>query len=167
MTWQPVNNTIDEKPFGENLLAFFAANQTAALEWANGGAGLKNFVKLHNSATGRVDTAFPVLMISRARLLTNFESDLLESLWQVEIDILVAGAKADQATERSRKYVKAVESMLANIPGPALTAGAGQVQLAYLRTLTSEFDLLRRRTANEFLQIAVIGAEFVVRKAGY
>lgn len=167
MDWNPVNKTIDEKKLIENLLAFCAFNQAAALKWANEGVELKSFVKLHNSATGRVDTVFPVLMVSSTRLVTNFDSDILEVAWFVEIEIAVAGAKADEATDKSHKYVQAVESMLANIVSQQLCFGTQNLQFAYLKRLLSEFDVLRKRSINEFLQIAVIGAEFTLRGAGY
>lgn len=167
MSWQPVNKTIEEKPLIDNLLAFMAANQESALEWANGEPGLKAFVKMHNSATGRVDTIFPVLMISSTRLLTDLDGDLLEAVWQIEIEMAVAGPKADAATVLSHKYVQAVESMLANIPGRTLTNDCEAVQIAVLRKLATEFDVLRRRSANEFLQVAVIGAEWTLRAASY
>jgi hypothetical protein len=168
MSWQPQNQVIDEKKLIDNLLSFFRANQSSALDWAAGGVGaLKDFARLHNSATGRVDTVFPVLMISSTRLVTTFDSDLLEAAWFVEIELAVAAARADEATEKSHKYVQAVESMLANIPSGTLCAGSRALQFAALERLSSEFDVLRRRSANEFLQIAVIGAEFTLRAASY
>ena len=166
--WQPKTAIADEKKLLGNLLGFFRTNQKDALAWANGGVALKEFVELHNSATGRVDTVFPVLMIAATRLKTDFDDgDILEAAWQIEIELAVADSKADLATEKTHKYAAAVESMLANILSRDLCAGFSQLQKSYLETIVSEFDVLRKRSANEFLQIAVLSAEFSLKTSAY
>lgn len=152
MVWSPHYQVVDYSQVADNLLTYIDANQTEALNWANGGSGLADFAKFYTNAVGRLQTTFPSLMVLAYRAETNLEGDLLESGMQITMEGTVSGNDTDQLVQDAKRYAKAVESMVANIPSAALTANSDPAMTARLFEVESVFDILRPWTSG-YLQI--------------
>jgi hypothetical protein len=136
MPWNPPLKSTGRYFAAANLLAFIAANQTAALAWAKAAlsyAGdVPNFVALFNSSAGRVVSQWPNLMLVRAGTATaEAENDYaLVEVQDFEFEIAVTHADPDTLTHLTEVYIVAVDSMLRNIPSATLKTGvtnAGKV----------------------------------------
>lgn len=154
MAWTPAAKIIDLVPVADNLLAYIQANQTDALEWANGGPGLNDFAKLYTNASGRLQTMFPSLMILAQAEEPDIAGEVLLSGLQLTLEGTISGGDADQLVLDTKKYAKAVASMLMNIPSASLMAGTDDVTHSQIHELETKYDILRgQQGSTAFLQI--------------
>lgn len=154
MAWTPPTNVIDLSQIADNLLGYIEANQEDALEWANSGPGLNPFAKLYTNASGRLQTIFPSLMILSQTCETDLSGSTLIAGLELALEGTIGGPNADELVADTKKYAKAMESMLANIPSADLTANSDPAMTAELFEIETRLDILRgqaRPTA--FLQI--------------
>jgi hypothetical protein len=154
MPWTPQQQVIDLSQLADNLLGYIEANQTAALSWANGGAGLDDFAKFYTNASGRLQTIFPSLMILTQRAEEDLAGDALQAGWEGTLEATVSGGDPDMLVANTKLYEKAIKSMLANIPSDTLTANSDPITRAHIFEIETRFDILRGQSkATGFLQI--------------
>lgn len=91
-------------------------------------------------------------MVLTYRAETDLKGDLLEAGMQITTEGSVVGNDTDQLVADAKRYAKAVESMVANIPSATLTANSNPAMHARLFEVESVFDILRPHTSG-FLQI--------------
>lgn len=152
MAWLPTAKVIDLSQTADNLLAYIAANQTDALEWAE--PGLDDFQKFYTNASGRLATQFPSLMILSQRVDTDLAGDTLDAALQLILEATISGSDADELVAKTKHYSKAVESMLLNVPSEVLMANAEGYHRSYAVELETELDILRgQQSPSAFLQI--------------
>jgi len=144
MVWNPSKQVIDVSPVVTNLLAYIASNQTDALIWANGGAGLADFAKFYPSASGRLGSIFPHLMVidqeDEGEDAETENGDVLLTGLRLRLEGAVTGADADELAVTAKIYDTAVKSMLVNIPGATLTGS--QATNAYPIQMGTVFDVV-------------------------
>lgn len=121
--WTPTIESPDTRLLVPNLLAFISAKSAAAATWANGGQTLPGFAKVWNSAEGRVHKYFPDLMVLSESANAREAAQGIEVDFELLFELEVVDRTADAVTERAKKYVAALESMLLNIPPETLMAG--------------------------------------------
>lgn len=164
MAWNPEINTLDESPVIDNLLAFILANQTEALAWANGGAGLEDFKELYSSANGRLGSRFPHLMIVNAASAEN-NQETTANVFQILIEGALTGPNADAVTTKEYLYAKAVKSMLANVPVATLFATAEIVPTGFFSGIEVSYDTIGSAAGGgrqAFLQVFQIRATYTL-----
>ncbi len=123
MPWEPTIEAPDTRKLVPNLLSFVATNGAAAATWANGGATLPGFAKIFNSSEGRHHKYFPDLMVLSESVGARDAAQGIEIDVELLFEIEVVDKTAELVTERAKKYVAALESMLVNIPPETLMAG--------------------------------------------
>ena len=158
MAWTPQKNVVDLTKIVDNLLAYIEQNDDAALLWANDNAeALPEFAKLYSNASGRLGTIFPSIMV-----LTQADEgeesewqggDVLLTGLQLTFEVTLTGSKADELVLTTKKYERALKSMLVNCPPATLYADSSIVD-AFMKQIGTKFDILRgQKTANSYLQI--------------
>lgn len=168
MAWNPTYNVIDVGRIGTNLLAFFEENQEEALTWANGGEILSPFVKFYSSASGRLATQFPLLMILSKEVAQDSGGDAIEAVMSLTFEGMIQGGKPDDLVSIAPAYVRAVESMIANIPAEDFRAGLASYTIPQLLTLATEFDVLASSGAGgAYLQTFRTRVQFKLTVSGY
>jgi hypothetical protein len=133
LTWTPTNAASDIRPIVTNLLNYFAANQTAALKWANGNQdGLADFTIYPNAEmllASELKTVPHFGIIRRFFTSENANSGLIidyQLVWQFEVMATYTEATrsatllALQSEIDCRAY--ALESMFLNCPTLTLFA---------------------------------------------
>jgi hypothetical protein len=151
--WTPTKQVIDLTPIAENLLSFIEANDEDALVWA-GGVDLAEFAATYTNASGRLQTRFPCLMVLAQESETDLAGEANIAGFQMTLEGTVSGPEPNQLVSDTKKYAKAVESMLANIPSATLTAGCDPPNTATLFEIETRLDILRGiATPSAYLQI--------------
>lgn len=150
MPWTPTNVVADVSPIVTNLLQFIRDNQVAALKWANGNQdGLAKFEVIYNSDEGSYQSEiFPNLQAVRERHRSRYlENDVLV---EYSIDLLfeVKGSDAAELKNVIKKYSKAVESMLLNVPPDVLMNGLEVERTPVITELTNEEGVLTGEIGN-------------------
>jgi hypothetical protein len=154
MPWTPTKQVIDLSPVVDNLLGYFEANDADALAWANGGDALPEFEKFYSNASGRLQTIFPSLMVLSQESETDLAGEVNVAGLQLTLEATITGSNADQLVADSKKYARAVESMLANIPSATLTDGCSPDHQSHLFEIETRLDILRgQANPSAFLQI--------------
>jgi hypothetical protein len=154
MPWTPRKQVIDLTPIADNLLGYIGTNDADSLEWANEGPGLDQFAKLYTNASGRLQTQFPSLMVLSQEMETDLAGEVLVSGVQLTLEATITGPDADTLVADTKKYARAVESMLANIPSATLTANCSPAHQANLVEIETRLDILRgQANPSAFLQI--------------
>lgn len=153
MTWAPAKQVIDTSPLIDNWLAYVDAQDADALAWANGGQGMLEFQGLYSNATGRLQTVYPQHMVIRQAIETDLTGDILIAGWQLVLETALSGPDADELATDTKKYGKAVESMLSNIPSATLTNNADPELNATLFELETRYDETRNLPTPGFIQI--------------
>lgn len=168
MSWTPTEQVFDESPYVDNLLAFIAENDDAALAWATGGnvGELPGFNGLYPNASGRLTTLFPALVVVSQILEApqNLnDGDALIGQYSLTLQMGLSGPNADALALTTKTYAVALASMLMNIDAVSLTDGslldvAKIVPLGYRTT----YDEIGRggMTASSWLQITQIRVEY-------
>ena len=158
MSWNPKINVIDLTQVAANIFAFIQANQTDALFWANGGAGLADIAKFYKSEPGRIITTFPCLMLLTKEMAEDM-GDTPAAKVELTFELALSGANTDELVERSVRYDLAVRSMLANIPEMTLTANSKTDAKAYIDSLQSRYAIAGG-TASAFIDAIRIIATY-------
>jgi len=150
--WTPTSNVFDLTLVVDNLLSYIAANNGAALRWANGGVALPEFVYLYPNAPGRLISKFPALIVIDQAYQTSLDSDILIAALQLKFEGCVSGPNLDELVLKTKKYAMALESMLANVPSATITGSA--TKHGALHEIGSNFDLTGQlKHANSYLAI--------------
>src|SRR4051812_40772376 len=103
MPWTPTYNVINARSITDNLLAYFAANQVDALNWANGGSGLKSFQKFSDSVANRNTPVYPAIAYSDDNDALNFGDGGIDSgIYVVSYEVMVQNPNPDVATSEAR-----------------------------------------------------------------
>lgn len=164
MPWTPQIKTFDARHAAENLLAFFAANQRAALDWAgaapNALASIRNF---YNSA--RLVTSFPSLTVLQSAHRQRHD-DLLLINFSITLETALISGDQDKLTRDARAYALAVESMMRNVPETTLFQNSIIELVGNLTELQTEFDVLQSRK-NQFIQIFQTRGEWRLEASAY
>jgi hypothetical protein len=122
MAWDPQLNVIDLTPVIDNLLGYIRDNQSDALFWANGGAGLDDFQGIYPNASGWLSSLYPYVLVLVQEDEGETEGDtLLSTTLRLRLEVAVTGTK-DDLSGKAKRYDMALRSMLINIPGDTLTA---------------------------------------------
>ena len=175
MAWTPTNRVPQLTLYSANLLAYIAANYAEALTWAGGGS-LPSFVRVYNSAAGRIYDAFPYLLLLDESAATDYTSDLNETAWQVTLEWAIS-ADATQAADanspigddlaqQARVYAMALESVLLNIPSASLLSGATYTNAPEAESIQTDFDALRQGPSG-YLQIGQTRAIYRIQRVAY
>jgi hypothetical protein len=144
MAWNPENPVIDVSPIVTNLLAYIRSNQTAVLKWANGNQdGLAGFQVVYNSDEGSYQNdIFPNLQAVRERHRMTGGEYGAKVEYSIDLLLEVKGADATQLKKDAKKYGRAIESILLNIPAETLMANVSEGANPVINELTSEETLL-------------------------
>ena len=166
MVWTPQKNVIDLTTIADNLLEFIALYDEDALDWANGGPGLVGFTKLYTNASGRLQTEFPSLMILAQESETDLTGDMIEAGLQLVLEGTISGPDADELVANTKKYARAVESLLTNIPADTLTANSEPEMGAWIFEIETKVDILTR-ISSAFLQVFQVRVIYRLAASGY
>lgn len=167
MSWAPTNQVVDLTTLIDNWLAYVEANCQDALEWANGGSpGLQEFQVLYSNLTGRLQTIFPQHMVIAQTVETDLAGDILIAGWQLVLETAIAGPDADELATNTKRYGRAIESMLSNIPSATLTANSSPTMHAALFELETRYDETQRSTPG-FIQVFQTRAVFRLTQSAY
>lgn len=155
MAWQPTQNVFDARFIGKNLIAWFVANQVAALAWANAVTGDPVTVLplvLDFFENRRVITRFPALMINQSGFDTRVSSgdvDIIQITLEYELNIM--HGSANWLATNSPRYSMAFESMARNVPKTSLNLNSKISFDGVLESLETVTDVLKT-DGNAFLQ---------------
>jgi hypothetical protein len=163
MPWTPTYNVINARSITDNLLAYFAANQVDALNWANGGSGLKSFQKFSDSVANRNTPVYPAIAYSDDNDALNFGDGGIDSgIYVVSYEVMVQNPNPDVATSEARKYARAISSMIRNCPASTLMANT-DADAVVIDTLEVGFDPIKTNaTQNDFMQTFQVRATYLL-----
>lgn len=167
MPWTPTKQVIDLTKLADNLLAYIEAQDAAALTWANGGTALPEFAATYSNATGRLQTIFPSVLILNQQVETDLTGDVLLGGWEVTLEVAISGADADTLATTTKKYGKAIESILSNIPSATLTSGSSPAITAALFELRTLYDQTRQLPSMAWVQIFQTRGLYQLIQAAY
>jgi len=167
MAWAPKAKVIDLSPVADNLLGYLETNQSAALDWADGGDGIPEFQKFYTNSSGRLQTIFPSLMILTQTVATEL-GDILDGGLSLTLEGTIAGPETDALVANTKIYAKAVESMLANIPATTLTAASDPVMRSSLMEIETRHDVVRSIVGvSGFVQVFQVQCLYRLTASGY
>ncbi len=159
MAWTPAIQVADLTKIADNILSYIETNDADALFWANDSVALPEFAKLYSNASGRLATLFPQLIVLDQEHLTEEgttdEGDVLVIPVALTLEVAITGSNADVLTLTTKKYAKALESMLANITSAELTNGMATNTFAECTSLQTAFDVIQgyQKAASSWMQI--------------
>ena len=163
MAWDPDISVFDERALNDNIIAYLEANQTDALYWANGNAGgLPDIRAFHKSP--RLVKVFPAFTIINSDHVTEYE-DILNIELNMVFELAVVHGDQDTLTDRSKKYVMAVESMITNLPKTTFNTDSYIVVNATLNGLESVYDVQGQVKTNQFIQVSQTRAQWALTAA--
>lgn len=162
MTWAPQYKVADVTEVVDNLITYFEANQSDALEWAGVEDG--GFARFYPNAPGRLISKFPSLVFLDQRYETDLSGDALLVGLELRMEGCVTGGNLDTLTLTTKRYAMAMESMLANVPSATLT-DSGHATLFEIET---GYDLAGQlKNANSFLAIFGIRCLYKIVASAY
>lgn len=169
MAWTPTYNTLNLRAIASNLMTYFDANQDAALKWANDGTPLKKFGELAVRVQDIDKPLFPALQFSDDDDAVDYTGDLAVGAYAVTFEGLIQNAKPDKATLEARKYVKAIVSMIREIPAATIATGTGATTgTIVLQQIETGFAVIKKHIdVNSFLQEFKVKATFSVIGTDY
>lgn len=167
MTYVPTKQVVDLTPLIDNLKAYVIDTDNEALAWANGGTGMTEFQEFFTNARGRTQTIFPQILVLTQTIETDLSGEILIAGWQVVLEVAVAGPDADDVATDTKRYGKAVESMISNIPSATLTANTSPAMNAFLHELETRYDETRAIPTPGFIQVFQTRALFSLTQAAY
>ena len=129
MAWTPTLNAVDTAQIEKNIFAYIADNQVDALEWANNGDSLKNFVFLEEAIADPDTVKFPSLAVVDSSETISFDEEVNEVIFEIGFESIIYHADASRVPLLMRKYGTALKSMLANIPAATLTANSSDTKI--------------------------------------
>lgn len=163
MAWDPDIAVFDERYLNDNLIAFLEANQTDALYWANENAGgLPDIREFYKSP--RTVKLFPAFTIINSDHTAEFE-DILSVELNMVFEFALVHGNQDTLTDRSKKYMMAIESMLSNLPKTTFTTDSYIVVNATLNGLETVYDVQGQVKANQFIQVSQMRAQWALTAA--
>ena len=168
MAWTPANKTIDAQVIADNLLAYFAANQVEALAWASGST-LKPFKNFSATVANRSVPVYPAIAFSDDNDAVDYAADNLQAAYSVTFEVMIQNADPSTAIQQARLYLKAIVSMIRNIPHATLSANSGAVDNATtLQTIETGFEPIKsNETQTDFLQMFQVRATFALMASAY
>lgn len=167
MPWTPKNNNFDYAPVIDNLFTYFAANQTDALDWANGGSGLTDFAEFYNNATGRVTSNFPFMLFVDAESDERYEDQLLAE-FQFTLEYAITGADKDQMILDAWKYDTAIKSMITEIDvRTELFAGSKTPVVGHVTRMRPLFDVIGQgKNSKNWVQRSALEVTYFLTSQG-
>lgn len=167
MAWTPTNKVINTRTLASNILAFIAANQAEALEWANGAAGMIAFQDINDSVANRNNPVYPSIALKDDNDEVVIDDDILQPAYSVTFEVVIENQHPSTAVTKARVYDFALKSMLRNMTSAELTNGLSGIT-ATLLILESGFrEIQTNDSQNDFFQVFEIRATFRLTGAAY
>jgi hypothetical protein len=162
MAWPPTEHfqVFDERATADNIFDFLKSSQSDALAWADGGSGLPAITKFH--ASPRLTTVFPALTILQSEHSSAWgNGGILLIVYSLTLELALTHGKQDDLTANAKKYVMALESMLANIPETTFSENSIIPITTTLREMETVFDI-QGKIKNRFIQVSQTKVSWVV-----
>lgn len=161
MPFDAVYPILDLPVMADNLMAYFEANQVAALALV-GGSALKPLQQFSDSVANRSTPVFPAIAFRDDNDTVDYSQEVLAGGYSVTFELMVQNADPDTAVAQSRIYMKAIKLMIRNIPDATLIANTNAAaNKTFLDSIEGTTDVIRANaTQNDFLQMLTITARF-------
>lgn len=166
MAWPPNEHfqVFDERALNDNFIGFLSTNQAAALAWANGGAAPALPAIRQFNKSPRLTTVFPAVTFLQTQHSSAWGDNILIIVVSMVLELAVAHGDQDTLTDQSRKYVMALESLLANIPETTFRQNSIIPITSTIREMETVFDI-QGKLKNKFIQISQTSVSWVVEAA--
>lgn len=159
---------LDLPPMADNLMAYFEANQVAALALV-GGTLLKPLQQFSDSVANRTTTVYPAIAFRDDNDAVDYSQEVLSGGYSVTFELMIENQDPDEAVRQSRIYLKAVKLMIRNIPDATLISNTGAAaNKTFLDSIEAGTDPIRaNEDQTDFLQMLTVKANFGLMAAGF
>lgn len=148
------------------MLSYFETNQTDALTWANGAAGLRGFATIANRIADDPDKPlFPALQFSTDTDEADYTGDVAIGAYQTEFEMFIQNPVADDATTEAKVYTRAVNSMIRECPQASLLPDTGALDIVLISIETKFEKIKTNDLKNDFMQEVGIRATYRLSQA--
>ncbi|HWQ34329.1 MAG TPA: hypothetical protein VNQ79_15885 [Blastocatellia bacterium] len=168
MPFQPRFNAKFIRPIRDNLIALVKASGRAALDAA--GADLTTPLpdfKMH-AKSRRKNTQYPFLGIFGERTTISEGDDHISEQHEFTVEIALLGSDPEELSERTERYVEAVDSIIRSASDAEITQGLSlQRNRAGWEVTAHDYDRIRESTIREgqYLQLAQLRVVVQIREA--
>jgi hypothetical protein len=168
MTFAATYPILDLPVMADNLMAYFEANQVAALT-AVGGSALKPLQQFSDSVANRATPVFPAIAFRDDNDTVDYSGEALLGGYSATFEVLIQNQNPDTAVTQSRIYMKALKLMIRNIPDADLIANTNASSYkTFLDSIEAGTEAIRaNEDQTDFLQMLTITARFGTIAEGF
>jgi hypothetical protein len=167
MAWPPTQNiqVFDERALAENIFDWLQLQQLDALDWANNSAptALDDIRAFQSSA--RLTTVFPALTLLQSEHSSAWgNGEILIIVPKLVFELALSHGDQDVLSSNAKKYVMALESMLANLPETTFALNSIIPITSTIQAMETVYDV-QGKIKSKFIQVSQTTVSWVVEAA--